>query len=93
VLRRLPPYHVILLDDDDHTHEYVVVMLLMLFGYQEEQCWEMARTVDRTGRCIVFTGSKEVAELKQDQIHAFGPDPWSSNDCKGSMTAVIEPAE
>ena len=47
----------------------------------------------RTGRCILLTTTKEHAELKQDQIHAFGPDPLSSKDCQGSMTAVIEPAE
>ena len=91
-VQRQPPYHVILLDDDDHTYTYVILMLKELFGYPEEQGFQMAREVDTTGRVIVLTTTREHAELKQDQIHAFGPDPQSSRDCKGSMTAIIEPA-
>jgi ATP-dependent Clp protease adaptor protein ClpS len=91
-VRRQPPYHVILLDDDDHTYEYVVHMLQVLFGYPPEKGFQMAKEVDTTGRVIVLTTSKEHAELKRDQIHAFGPDPLSSKDCKGSMSAEIEPA-
>jgi ATP-dependent Clp protease adaptor protein ClpS len=91
--KRQPPYHVILLDDDDHTYDYVITMLQVLFGYPREKGFQLAKEVDQTGRVIVLTTSKEHAELKQDQIHAFGPDPLSSKDCKGSMTAVIEPAE
>jgi ATP-dependent Clp protease adapter protein ClpS len=52
----------------------------------------MAEEVHTTGRVIVLTTTKEYAEFKQDQIHAFGPDPWSSKECKGSMTAILEPA-
>ena len=90
--KRQPPYNVVLLDDDDHTYEYVIVMLQQLFGYPPEKGYLMAKEVDTTGRVIVLTTTKEHAELKQDQIHAFGPDPFSSRECKGSMTAIIEPA-
>lgn len=90
--QRQPPYNVVLLDDDDHTFEYVVAMLQELFGHPAETGWQMAREVHRTGRVIVLTTTREHAELKQDQIHAYGPDPFSSKECKGSMTAVIEPA-
>lgn len=90
--KRQPPYNVVLLNDDDHTYQYVIAMLQQLFGYPPEKGFQMAKEVDSTGRVIVLTTTKEHAELKQDQIHAFGPDPWSSKDCKGSMTAIIEPA-
>ena len=90
--KRQPPYNVVLLNDDDHTYEYVITMLQVLFGYPREKGFAMAKEVDSTGRVIVLTTSKEHAELKQEQIHAFGPDPLSSRDCKGSMTAIIEPA-
>ena len=89
--KRQPPYNVILLNDDDHTYEYVIAMLQQLFGYPREKGFQMAKEVDTTGRVIVLTTSKEHAELKQEQIHAFGPDPLISR-CQGSMTAVIEPA-
>jgi ATP-dependent Clp protease adaptor protein ClpS len=91
-IKRQPPYNVVLLNDDDHTYEYVITMLQQLFGYPREKGFLMACEVDATGRVIVLTTSKEHAELKRDQIHAFGPDPLSSKECKGSMSAIIEPA-
>ena len=90
--RRQPPYNVILINDDDHSYEYVILMLKELFAYPIEKGFELARIVDQTGRAIVCTTSMERAELKQEQIHAFGPDPRIPR-CKGSMYAEIEPAE
>ena len=87
-----PPYHVILLNDDDHSYVYVVVMLKELFGHPHEKGYQLAKTVDREGRAVVLTTSREHAELKQEQIHAYGPDP-SIPRCAGSMSAVIEPSE
>jgi ATP-dependent Clp protease adaptor protein ClpS len=91
-LKRQPPYHVILHDDDDHTYAYVVEMLRSLFGHTIEQAFQMAVEVDHTGRSTVDTTTLERAELKRDQIHAFGRD-WRLPRCVGSMTATIEPAE
>src|ERR671931_2777354 len=90
--RRMPMYNVVLLDDDYHTFEYVIAMLQQLFGYPREKGYQMALEVHTSGRVIVLTTTLEHAELKRDQIHAFGPDPYSSKECKGSMSAVIEPA-
>jgi ATP-dependent Clp protease adaptor protein ClpS len=89
---RQPPYNVILLNDDDHTYEYVIEMLRALFGYPIEKGFELAKIVDTQGRAIVCTTSLERAELKRDQIHAYGPDPRIPR-CKGAMTAEIEAAE
>lgn len=86
----LPPYNVILLDDDAHSYEYVIEMLQAIFGHSKEKAFQMAEEVDGTGRVIVLTTAKEVAELKRDQIHAYGPD-WRILNCKGSMSAEIEP--
>ena len=89
---RIPQYHVVLLDDDDHTYAYVIEMLMTLFGHSEAKAFRMAQEVDRRGRVIVDTTTKERAELKRDQIHAYGPD-WRIDYCQGSMSATIEPAE
>jgi ATP-dependent Clp protease adaptor protein ClpS len=88
----LPPYHVILFNDDDHTYEYVVEMLKVLFAFPDEKGFELAKTVDRDGKVILLTTHKEMAELKRDQIHAYGTDARVAT-CKGSMSAAIEPAE
>jgi ATP-dependent Clp protease adaptor protein ClpS len=89
--KRQPPYNVILLNDDDHSYEYVINMLRKLFGYPIEKGYQMAVEVDTKGRVIVMTTSMELAELKRDQIHAYGPDPLIPR-CAGSMSATIEPA-
>lgn len=89
--RRQPPYNVILLNDDDHTYDYVIRMLKELFGFSDEKGFQLAKEVDSHGRVIVCTTSLERAELKRDQIHAYGPDPLLER-CQGSMSAVLEPA-
>jgi ATP-dependent Clp protease adaptor protein ClpS len=86
-----PPHHVILWNDDDHTYEYVILMLLKLFGHPPEQGFELAKEVDTAGKAIVLTTALEHAELKRDQIHAYGKDVRLAR-CKGSMKATIEPA-
>lgn len=91
--RMQPRYHVILLNDDDHTYRYVIEMLMVIFGFSPEKGFLIAKEVDKTGRAICLTTTKEHAELKQEQIHAYGPDPYLGRECKGSMTAIIEPAE
>src|SRR5215213_4523374 len=90
--KRQPPYHVVLLNDDDHSYDYVIEMLRALFGHPVEKGYQLAKLVDTTGRAVVCTTSLERAELKRDQIHAYGPDPRIDR-CAGSMTAEIEPAE
>jgi len=90
--RQSPLWHVVLLDDDDHTYDYVIEMLMELFHHSAETAYRMACEVDRTGRVIVDTTVRERAELKRDQIHAYGAD-WRLERSRGSMTAIIEPAE
>src|SRR6201993_476248 len=86
--KRQPPYNVVLLNDDDHSFEYVIHMLQRLFGHPPEKGYQMAYEVHTQGRVIVETTTMERAELKRDQIHAFGPDPMIAR-CKGSMSATI----
>jgi ATP-dependent Clp protease adaptor protein ClpS len=88
-IKKQPPYNVVLLNDDDHSVKYVVDMCSKVFGFDEKRGINVATEVHFTGRCILFTGSLEVAELKQEQVHSFGVDPLVSR-CKGSMTAIIE---
>jgi ATP-dependent Clp protease adaptor protein ClpS len=90
--KRQPRYHVILWDDDDHSYEYVIEMMRALFSHQVERGFEIAVEVDTKGRAVCLTTTKEHAELKRDQIHAYGKDRLIRN-CVGSMSASIEPEE
>ena len=88
--KRQPRYNVILWDDNDHTYEYVIRMMKELFGHVTEKSFQIARTVDTNGQAICLTTTREHAELKRDQIHAYGKDPHIDR-CQGSMSATIEP--
>ena len=90
--KKEPKFNVILWNDEEHTFQYVVVMLQVLFGYPPERGWQLAREVDATGRAIIFTSSLEKAEVKRDQILAFGADPLMPQ-CDGPLTATLEKAE
>lgn len=89
--REVPKYHVVLWDSDDHTFDYVEKMLRELFGHTKKDCEVIAKSVDEDGRAIVLTTTKEHAELKRDQIHAYGKDNIEAS--KGSMWATIESAD
>ena len=88
--KRQPRYHVVLWNDEDHSYEYVIGMLQQLFGFPAEKGFQIAEEVDQRGRALVLTTTREHAELKRDQIHAFGKDAVIAG-CKGSMSATIEP--
>jgi ATP-dependent Clp protease adaptor protein ClpS len=84
-------WNVVLLDDNQHTDNYVIKMMQELFAHPPEVGAKLAEMVDKEGRVIVQTTHKELAELKRDQIHAYGKDPQLA-DSRGSMKAIIEPA-
>ena len=88
--KRQPRYHVMLWDDDDHSYDYVIRMMQKLFGHPVERGMQIAVEVDTAGRAVCLTTTREHAELKRDQIHAFGRDGLIER-CQGSMTASIEP--
>ncbi len=79
--KKQPRYHVILWDDDDHSQ---------LFHMSYEQAYQGAKQVDSSGQVICLTTTREHAELKRDQIRAFGRDHLIAR-CQGAMTCTIEP--
>jgi ATP-dependent Clp protease adaptor protein ClpS len=81
------PWNVVLLNDDDHDFDYVIRMVQELFGHTKHKAELIAKTVDREKRAVCLTTHKEHAELKRDQIHAYG------HERLGPMSAIIEPAE
>ncbi len=90
--KRPRPWNVVLLDDDQHSYEYVIAMMERLFGHPKERAFQIAKRVDAQGRAVVLTTHREHAELKVQQIHGFGADPFIAS-CLGSMSAVLEPAD
>src|SRR5271156_4408674 len=91
--RTLPPYGVIVLNDDLHTFDYVVETFQKVFGYPLEKAFQLAAQIHTTGRGLVWSGSKEVAELKCDQIRGSGPDFYASKKVEFPLGAYIEPLQ
>ena len=86
-----PLYNVVLLNDDDHSYDYVIEMLQRLFCFSVQQAYEHAVEVDSKQRTVLITCGLAEAEFGRDQVLAYGPDPRIPH-CKGSMSAVVEPA-
>jgi len=89
--KKLPPYAVVVLNDDLHTFEYVIETFMKVFGYPAEKCFQLATDIHVQGRSIVWSGAKEVAELKRDQIRSAGPDLYASKKVQFPLGVVIEP--
>ena len=89
--RRLPPYNVVIFNDEEHSFPYVIEMLIKLFRHSLPKAEESTLRIHTTGRAIVYTTHKELAELKRDQVIAYGPDPRMKTS-KGPLRCYVEPA-
>jgi ATP-dependent Clp protease adaptor protein ClpS len=87
----LPPYAVVVLNDDLHTFDYVMLTFQKVFGYAPERCFQLAKQIHEQGRAIVWTGPKEVAELKRDLVRSAGPDIFASTKVDWPLGCEIEP--
>jgi ATP-dependent Clp protease adaptor protein ClpS len=88
--RRLPPYNVILENDDHHSMEFVMEVLQKALGYNEQHSFQLMMLAHSSGQAVVWTGSKEVAELKLEQMLTFH-EMRGSKDL-GPLGVRIEPA-
>lgn len=87
--KRQPPYAVILHNDPVNEFTYVVGVLMKVFRYGGGKCLWMTLKAHVSGRCVVWTGVLEVAELKVQQIRDCGPDP--SKPGAPPLNATAEP--
>ena len=89
--KRLPPYAVIVYNDDKHTFPYVIETFQKVFGYPIRKSLKLAEEVHSKGKAAVWSGSKEIAELKRDQILGAGPDFHSPIPVRFPLKTTIEP--
>jgi ATP-dependent Clp protease adaptor protein ClpS len=89
--RRLPPYHVVLENDDYHSFEFVVETLQKTFGYAPQKALLLTNEAHTQGRAVVWTGPKEVAELKLEQLLSFH-EVRADGRKFGPLGCTIEPA-
>ena len=90
--RRVPPYNVVNENDDYHSFEFVVEVLSKALGYAKERAFQLMLQAHNTGRAVVWTGPKEVAELKADQIRTLHEVREPGHLQLGPVSCTIEPA-
>jgi ATP-dependent Clp protease adaptor protein ClpS len=90
--RRVPPYNVVLENDDHHSFEFVVNVLRKVLGCVQERAYQLTYEAHTSGRSIIWTGPKEVAELKVDQIRTFHEVRAQDGAKLGPLGCSIEPA-
>jgi ATP-dependent Clp protease adaptor protein ClpS len=90
--RRVPPYHVVLANDDDHSFEFVVEVLKKVLGAPLEQALQLTLEAHHGGRAVIWTGPREVAELKAEQVQTFHEVRERDRRNIGPLTCTIEPA-
>ncbi len=86
-----PPYAVVVLNDDQHSFQYVIDTFMKVFGYPLEKSYSLALQIHTEGRGIVWSGAREVAELKRDQIRSAGPDFYAEKKVDFPLGVTIEP--
>lgn len=62
------PWHVIVFNDPVNLMSYVTMVIRRIFGYSRDQAERMMLDVHQKGKCIVWTGGKERAELYVRQL-------------------------
>ena len=66
-------WRVIVLNDNHNTFDHVARTLARVIpGMTIDQGYGVADRIHNTGQAIVWTGSKEVAELYWEQLHSAG---------------------
>lgn len=90
--RLLPPYHVILQNDDYHSFEFVIGVLRQVLSCSLYQALALTWQAHTSGRAVIWTGPKEVAELKVEQIRTFHETRSTDGRQLGPLGCTIEPA-
>ncbi len=90
--RRMPPYNVILENDDDHSMEFVIEVLCKVLGCPVERAIQLMLTAHVSGRAVIWTGSREVAELKAEQVQSFHETRDRDGAKLGPLGCCVEPA-
>ena len=89
--KQQPPYAVVLFNDEEQTFQFVVETLMKVFGYPPEKCYALTLQIHNEGKGIVWSGTRELAELKRDQIRSAGPDFYAMKKVDVPLKATVEP--
>jgi ATP-dependent Clp protease adaptor protein ClpS len=85
-----PLYAVILHNDPINRFEWVIGVLVRILRCGRVRAFWMTLKTHVTGRCVIWSGSLEVAELKAGQVRSVGPDPSKINYGASPLSVSVE---
>ncbi|MCA9257490.1 MAG: ATP-dependent Clp protease adaptor ClpS [Phycisphaerales bacterium] len=91
--KRQPPYAVILYNDNVNSFEFVIETIQKVFGFQTGKAIELMLEAHHTGRSLLWSGMKEHAEFKADQVRSCGSDPDMTHLGARPLRVSIEPQQ
>ncbi len=65
------PWNVIIFNDPVNLMSFVSMIIQRVFGYSRAKAEEMMLAVHRKGKCIVWTGLREPAEMYVQQLQSW----------------------
>ena len=65
------PWKVLVFDDPVNLMGYVTKVFKKVFGYPAEKSEALMMTVHQAGKAVVWTGTRERAELYVQQLHHY----------------------
>ncbi|MCA9201515.1 MAG: ATP-dependent Clp protease adaptor ClpS [Planctomycetales bacterium] len=89
--KRQPPYAVVLHNDDLNGFDFVIGSLRKVFNYNRARAFWLTWKAHKAGRAIVWTGHRELAELKADQLKSCGADPLQAHLGALPLRVTVEP--
>ncbi len=65
------PWSVVIFDDPVNLMNYVTLVIKRVFGYNQSKAEKIMMEVHNNGLSLVWSGSKERAELYVQQLHGY----------------------
>lgn len=74
------PWLVTIYNDPVNLMGYVTMVIMRIFGYPRQKAEEMMLAVHNKGKCVVWSGEREKAELYVQQLHSHQLNAAMSRD-------------
>lgn len=75
----IPLYAIKIHDDNVHSYNYVIQCLIAVIKISYDSAFKFAYEIDHNGSAIVWSGYKEIGELKLEQILNFGKEKYGNH--------------
>ena len=64
-------WNVLVFDDPVNLMDYVTKVFQKVFGYPRKKAEDLMTTVHQAGKALVWSGSRDPAELYVQQLHSY----------------------